>query len=744
MVRLTESPWFDVVEAKLRVPVPRPGSVSRTGLVNRLRVTGSVPVLSVTAPAGYGKTTLLAQWAARDARPFAWVSIDECDNDPVVFLRHLATALDRIDPLDAALLDALRSPGGALWTRVAPRLGAALAARDKPVVIVLDDAHLLRSRDGTRAVSMLVDHVGAGSILAVAGRAQPRLPLANLRAVGRLLELGADDLALTQRQADALLANTGTALPAGQTDELVRRTEGWPAGLYLAALSLQPHEHRRNGRRPEALAFGGDDRFVADYFRSECLSGLTADQLAFLRRTAVLETMCAPLCDTVLERTDSARVLESLERSGLFLVPLDRNRRWYRYHHLFRELLGRELTEHAPELVLALHQRAADWLEANGDPEAAIRHADAAGDPDRVARLIASAALPAYNDGRVATVERWLDRFEAAELERHPAVAVIGGWVHALRGRRAEAERWLDAAEAAPSGAVAGRAVLRAALCRDGIEQMLRDAEAALAELPADSHWFPTALLVQGCAYVLLGEEERGDAALAAAAEAAVSTDATHTHLVAIGQRSMLAAARGDADGSESFAEQAHHLVELSRLGYATSTLVLAARARTLLRHGGWDEARACLTAAARLTPSLTDALPWLAVQTRLELARAHLALRDAAGARALVAEADVILRRGPRLGVLGAQTDELRRQVAGMPEPEIGRASGLTGAELRLLPLLATHLSFREIGERLHVSRNTVKTQAISVYRKLGVSSRSDAIDHAARLGLLEAIPGA
>ncbi|HET7855905.1 MAG TPA: AAA family ATPase [Gaiellaceae bacterium] len=738
MVRLTEAPWFDLVESKLQVPAPRPGSVSRTGLVNRLRATGSFPVLTVTAPAGYGKTTLLAQWAAREARPFAWVSIDERDNDPVVFLRHLVTALDRIDPVDAALLDALRPPRGSV-TRAVPKLGAALAERDQPVVIVLDDVHLLRSREATGAVAMLVDHVGAGSIVALAGRAWPRLPLASLRAAGRLVELGAGDLALTPRQAGILLANTGTALPGEHLEELLRRTEGWPAGLYLAALSLQGHELRANGGRPEPLAFAGDDRFVADYFRSECLSGLTTQQLNFLRRTAVLETMCAPLCDAVLERTDSARELASLERSSLFLVPLDRNRRRYRYHHLFRDLLLRELTEREPELVLTLHRRAADWLEANGEPESAIRHTDAAGDPDRVARLVASAALPAYHDGRVSTVETWLDRFDAIGVERYPQVAAIGAWVYALRGRTAQAEQWLDAAERALSPKEPCTAVLRAAMCRDGIESMLRDAEAALAELPASSRWRPTALLLQGCAYVLLGEQERGDASLAVAAEAAGSADATDTHALAVSQRSLLAATRGDAAVAETLAEQAHDLVEQGRLGaYATSVLELAASARARLRHGSGDEARAYLTAAARLTPALTDAVPWLAVQARLELARVHLALRDAEGAGTLVAEADRILRRLPRLGVLGAQAGELRRQVEGIPEVANGNGSGLTGAELRLLPLLATHLCFREIGDRLHVSRNTVKTQAISVYRKLGVSSRSDAIDQAARLGLL------
>jgi LuxR family maltose regulon positive regulatory protein len=743
---------FDVVESKLHVPGLRPGVVSRTALVNRLRVVVDSPVVAVTAPAGYGKTTLLAQWAARDKRAVAWVSIDERDNDPVVFLRHLAAAVHRVEPLDSRVLAALRSPGKSMWATAVPRLGSAIASSARSLVIMLDDAHRLHSRDSVGAVSALVDHMPPGSLLVVAGRVQPRLRIATLRARGLLVELGVDELSLSGREGRVLLASAGVDFAHEDVDTLVRRTEGWAAGLYLAALSLRDR-CREDGNRPETIPFAGDDRYLAEYFRAEYLSRLAPEHLTFLRETSVLGKMSGPLCDRVLERTESMAELASIERSNLFLVPLDRHGEWYRYHHLFHDLLARELKETEPELVPELHRRAADWYEENGDPEAALEHADASGDKVRVARLVASLAQPVYYSGRIKTVESWLERFgDEAELEQYPAVAVIGGWIHALQGQASDAERWLEIATRGvdnvppPDGSTSARpwiALLRAVMCRDGVEQMLRDAEDALDELPPGSPWRPVGLLLQGVAQLLLGDEEQGDLILEEAAEAAARSGATDTRVVAISERSLLAAARDDPTSAEKLSMQAHELVEEGQLhGYATSSIALAATARALLRHGRWDQARASLTAAGRLTPLLTHALPWFAVQTRLELARTHLALRDAQGARGLLAEARQILRVRPQLGVLNDLMDAIQSEVDRLPEAANDNGTGLTGAELRLLPLLATHFSFREIGERLHVSRNTVKTQAISVYRKLGVSNRSDAIERAGELGLLDAAP--
>jgi LuxR family maltose regulon positive regulatory protein len=461
--------------------------------------------------------------------------------------------------------------------------------------------------------------------------------------------------------------------------------------------------------------------------------------------------MSGPLCDAVLQGTGSGRTLQRLEGTNLFLVPLDRERHWYRYHQLFRDLLRRELEEREPALAPELHRRAADWFEAEGDLELALEHADAAGDTARAARLLTAIALPLYFAGRLTTIEGWLARFDDPTLlRRYPGVALQGSWVYALRGRPAEAKRWLELAE---SGTFRGRlpdgssslqawiAVVRAAMCGDGVYQMIVDAESALSLLPRDSQMRPSALVTLGVAYMLLDQAERADGILATAASEAARLGATDTQVVAISERSVIASNRGAVEDAESFALEAQALLAEHHLAtYPTSALALASSARVALRHGRWDDARARLSEAEELRPLLRrSGFPWLSVQTRLELARAYLALRDTRSVRALLAEIRETLRERPHVGVLADEVASLEREVTRLPVAGEPAAAGLTAAELRLLPYLATHLSFREIGQQLYVSRNTVKTQAISVYRKLGVSSRSDAIERATDLGLVE-----
>jgi LuxR family transcriptional regulator, maltose regulon positive regulatory protein len=739
----TSKPSFplDVVESKLHPPPELPGSVPRTALVNRLRAAGAFPLVLFTAPAGYGKTTLLSQWAARDARPFAWVSVDERDDDPFVLLKHIAAAIDRIEPLGANVTAVLDRPDRPVWDAIVPRLTAELSSRTAPFVIVLDGADALESTDSTEAIGILIENLPPGSMIALAGRALPRMPIAALRVEGPLLEIGPYELAFSRRETELLLRGSGVELDENEIAGLLQRTEGWAAGLRLATLaSLQD---------AEAAGLAGDDRYIADYLRSEYLSRLEPRILRFLRQTSVLERMCAPLCNAVLRSKGSAGDLEEIEGANLFLVQLDHHRGWYRYHHLFRDLLQRELAEQEPDLVPTLHRRAAAWYEAHLDPESALFHAHAAGDIDDEARILGSIAQQVHDSGRAAVVEGWLDLFDVDQrLDRHPAVAIQGSSILAARGRADEADRWLHAAERGVAsrrrGVAAVRpriAVMRAALCTDGPAQMQADARAAVSKLAVDDPWCPAALLVRGAAETLLGDTKNADAALVEAVERAATTGSTETRAIALGERSMLAAAREDVRTADALAEEAQRVVEEGELAdYPTSALALAASARSRVRHGQWDHARRLLTTATRLTPHLTYALPWLAVQARVELADAYMTLRDRDAARHMLEEARGILALRPDLGVLGEAVEQLELEVTAMPEAHAGGSSGLTPAELRLLPHLSTHLSFREIGERLHVSRNTVKTQAISVYRKLGVSSRSEAVAVAEDIGLVEA----
>jgi LuxR family maltose regulon positive regulatory protein len=717
---------LDVDEALLGAPVVRPGSVSRTALVNRLRAADSQPVVTVIAPAGYGKTTLLAQWSERDTRPFAWVSL-AADDDVRSLVARVAAAL------------ALRRSSSSLAPR---RLAQAFYAVERPVVLVLDGIEHLHSRDCLDAVSQLLTHVPSGSALVLSGRTRPDLPLARLRAGGLLFELGADDLALSRRESHLLLREVGVKVNPEAEAEIVERSEGWPVGLHLAALAFSD--------AGGTTSFTGADRFVVEYLQSELFSQLRPAEIRFLTRTSVLRTMSGPSCDAVLETKGSAKRLSALEKSGL-AVPLDRKRETYRYRRLVRDMLRAELDQREPELVPVLNRRAARWCEARGRLEDAVDHAAAAGDADRVARLLGVVALPIFQRGGAATVERWLTWFDDdRKLARHPAVAAIGAWVHAARGRAATAERWFEVAQGAstegpvPDGSKGMRpwlALLRAAFCRGGAERMLADAEVAARELPAGSYWRPAALFLRGAAFRLAGDLDQADANLAAAADAAAEIDAFDAQAMALAERSLIAGARGDHAGARSLAREAGSLVEEGGLRhYPASALELVVAARAELRGGTWEQARAHLDEALRLRPELTHALPWCAVQVRLELARAHLTLLEVAEAGSLLDEADEIIRRRPGLGALEAEAVELRAECVKASSDQEGRASTLTPAELRLMPLLSSHLSFREIGEQLFVSRNTVKTQAISVYRKLGVSSRSEAIARAADLGLVEA----
>jgi LuxR family maltose regulon positive regulatory protein len=736
---------FPLLESKLTPPPLRQGTIQRTALVNRLRAARGAAVTAVTAPPGYGKTTLLAEWASRDDRPLAWLSLDETDNDPVTLLTYLAAALDRVAPLDASVFHALSSRGAPVRSMVA-RIGQSLAERGTPVVLVLDDVHLVKDRTAVDTLRAFAEQLPAESQVALASRRTPSLPLARLRAEGRLFEIGVEELRLTDKEAGALLRAAVVDLTPAEVVELNHHAEGWPAGLYLAALSLRA----TGGPRP-AARFGGADRFVSDYFRLELLSSLPNRDVRFLTRTSLLDRMCGSLCDAVLETSGSAGELESLERSNLFLVPLDHERRWYRYHHLFRDMLRDELQRREPELVVSINTRAADWSEASGDPESAIAYADATGDRDRVVALVGAAAVPVYQSGRFATVERWLTRLDDAELlERHPAIAVLGAWMHALGGRPEAADRWADAVARSdvdvrmPDGSLSTsswQALLRTVMCRDGVERMRADAQTALATIASGSTWRSYALLALGVSHVLAGDADGADPILADVFELATVTSTIDIASIALAQRSLLAADRGDWPAAEELALRARDIVHDARLDdYVASAMAFVASARSALRHSDWVRARDDMERAGRLVPQLTYALPWLAVQVRLELTRAHLSLADSAGAETLLTEVDELLARRPALGVLRWQASGLRAQLESVVRrPDGGWPATLTAAELRLLPLLTTHLSFREIAEHLCVSRNTVKTQAISVYRKLGVSSRSDAIVRATELDLID-----
>ena len=527
---------------------------------------------------------------------------------------------------------------------------------------------------------------------------------------------------------------------------LHRRTEGWPAGLYLAALYLREGGYLGS----VAVPFRGDDRLVSEYVESEFLSRISRRQRVFLTRTAVLERMCGPLCGAVLHRPGSDATLAELARSNLLLVPLDRRGQWYRYHHLFRDMLLAQLECHEPGLPPELRRRAAGWCEQNGLPEEALEYFIAAGDVGEVARLTQQLALPAYRQGRAMTVRRWFRWLEdQGGIEGHPFAAALASLLYALEGRPAEAERWADVVdhwqdpdEARPEdpAAEAWATVLRAILCRRGIKQMHADADEAVRRCAEAGIVAPVAALALGLACSLCGDLEGGDKAFEDSVSAAAELGAAEAVAEALCQRSLVAMARKDWSRAEVLAGQARGALRQAGIeeSYATA-IVCAVQARAVMHRGDVTGARAELISAQRLRPLLTYAIPHFAVQARIELVRVHLALGDVAGARTLMQEVDEILRRRPDLGTLVGEALALRDRLSTERGWATRGASALTAAELRLLPLLATHLPVPEIAAELFVSPNTVRSQTMSVYRKLGTSSRSQAVARSRELGLLE-----
>jgi LuxR family maltose regulon positive regulatory protein len=730
-------------EAKFRPPAFWPSTVPREHALDRMRPAASLPVLSVTAPAGYGKSALLSQWSDRTPHRVAWVSLEREDNDLATLLAYLAAALDRVEPVDPDAFRTAAPPGTSVAAVVARRIAAALAGMSEPVALVLDHTELVRNARCRDVVAELAVHLPDGAQLVVASRGAPPVPLPSLRARGAVAEVGVDDLAMDEGEARLLLAGAGVELDDDAVADLVRRTEGWPVGLHLAALALRSG----NRHRPPVAAFTGDDRLMADYLRHELLDHLPGPRVTFLTRTSVLDRMSGPLCDALLGTTRSGRLLETLDDAHLLLVALDRTRGWYRYHKLFQELLRAELDQREHENVARLHARAAAWCEANGLPEMAIEHAQAAGDADLAARLAARSMLATYAAGRAETAVRWVQWFDDRGLvERYPAIAVLGGTLLGILGQAAAAERFALAAERAdgdeilPDGSplASWRALLRAWTGRRGAAAMRRDAEEASLGLAPGSRWRPVAIALEGAACLAGGDLDGADNRLAEAAGAALDIGAWPAASVALAERALVAVRRGEWPEAAAASAHAVEVVEAGRLQeYGPAALVYAVAARVALHAGDPAGARRSLTRAARLRPQLTYAFPFLSVQTLVELARSYLALTDAAGARVVLREVRQILRLRPDLGALPREAEELQATLDLLDAGPAG-ASSLTAAELRVVPLLSTHLSFKEIGDRLHISRNTVKTHAGAIYRKLGVGSRSEAIERVEALRLL------
>jgi LuxR family maltose regulon positive regulatory protein len=730
-----------LVATKLHVPDVRPGFVPRNALVGKL-ADDHCRLALVCAPAGWGKSVLLTQWhAAQPQTPFAWVSLDPGDDDPVRFWSYVVAAIRTVVPgFGGAVLAALPNAGPSLVEIVIPRLINELALLEAPVVLVLDDYHLLNDEVVQASVAYLLRHLPRTLRLAIATRADPPLPLARLRAAGELVEIRAQELQFHDAEAELLLNGTlELGLEAADVHRLQERTEGWPAGLQLAALSLRG----RSDRAAFIRSLAGDDRQIGDYLH-EVVEDAPRPLREFLLRTSILERMCAPLCDAVTGSNDGAALLAEAFRSNLFVVALDDRGYWFRYHHLLRELLRSELARAEPEFIPGLHARAAAWHQDNGNVDEAIEHAIAAGRIDQATALIAEHWLQAW-DANPFTVARWLQALPPEAFEADGRLWLVQGWAAVFTGRLDAVEPAIAAAERTPRPGppvdILGTLETKAAFLRGVLAYLHGDVGGAHAQAKAARDG--AAPMSDGLSSMLIGLT----AFLAGDHEGALeplehcratlsglgwvqALLTTHGVLATIKAESVPAVAERRAADAERLMDE-YGLAEAP-----TASIPVAARGILLERKGDLDGADAAYARAATLAGRahfLLDHAHALLLGAALKRRR-----RDYAGARELAREARGALAQCKDPGALADLLARTERSLGGQGEAASPADGELSEREIAVLRLLATDLSQREIGAELYVSFNTVKTHTRTVFRKLGVSSREDAVARGRELGLL------
>jgi LuxR family transcriptional regulator, maltose regulon positive regulatory protein len=723
----------------------------RRRLLELLRNALEFKVTIISAPTGYGKTTLLAHWRQVEEAevPFAWISLDEQDNDPIRLWRHIVEALRQVVPqaeqFGADVLVAMSAVGHKLVETPLPMLINELADLPYQVAVVLDDYQFVTEEDAHESVAFFVDHLPENVHLVISSRTDPPLPLGRMRARAQMNEIRTEQLAFTEEEAECLL-NEKMALDIGPDDlsVLLERTEGWPAGIYLASLSLQNKEDKH----AFIESFRGSNRYIVGLLGEEVLAGLTEEVRQFLLETSVLRTMTGPLCDAVTGREDSAVLLRELARSNLFVVPLDEQGEWYRYHHLFCELLLYELKSGQADLVPTLRRRASVWLEGAGFFEGAIRQAIAATDYEREGLLITRHWYGYVSAGQTGTVEQWLESLPGEMITHDAALALVEAWICALGGRREESARFLRLAESIPyegtlpdgtESVEAGVAMLRASFGYDGITSTVEAARRAAELEPGPTS--PRAALVRfalGSGLYLSGDPARARKPLEEAL-ALTRDDQRLVRVVALSFLSFVAADEGHLEEAESRARSALVLVEgLRPYGIPQTSVAPIALGRALAQRGRLEEAQKELESGLTARRRLPGLSPWPTLIGLLALAQVHAVRGDRAGARTVLAEARTILERYPDAGVFPELLERQERKLRSR-KPREGQLDGeLTERELDVLRLLGGELSVRQMAQSLYVAPSTVRTQVKSIYRKLGVSARKEAVEEAHVRGLI------
>ncbi|AFM16046.1 ATP-dependent transcriptional regulator [Mycolicibacterium chubuense NBB4] len=708
------------------------GVVRRPEVLERLRVAGAGDLVTVTAPAGYGKTTAAALWDEADPRPFAWLRVDHLDNDASHLLVHVVAALDQLRDGDSDELRYMRGAGRDPLTHLLPAAIRALDAAG-PLVVVVDDAHALTRPETITALRALIDAAPATTTVAVLGRFLLPLDIARRRLHRTVVELGPNELRFSRHEAAATVESLAARSDDPTVSAVLDLTEGWAAGVTLAAMAL------RDGVALDDITGRHDS--VVDYLVEEALYGLDEDTVTFLVESAVFDRFTAQQLDTVLGRGDSAHLLEKLSSSGnLFLIPLDHHRGWYRYHRLFGDVLRGRLRTAAPGRYRSLLCRAADQLENDGDIDGALIKVLEAGDRARAARLVGREAVRLGFDGRVGVLARRLSLLDSRVFAEHPDAAVARAWLGVTTGDAELIQRSLMLAQQAdrgqrlsdgtPSVAVAA-ALISSLVGIDGVHDVIRHADVVRAA--GDylvNPWWGAATVMKGAAEAMLGYVSRARVLLESALP--VTEDLPGFQAAALAHLALIDLGAGDDEGAIQCSEAARTLVDKYDLCDVVPVVVVYAVSAVMsARTGDGDGARE----AIGVTEKLLDRLGHLAARTALLghglLAWTAAVLQDSRLLSKHLDAAERARRREPDAVALSQRIDRVRAMAAGGSRP-------LTAAELRLLPYLATHLSLQRIAQELVIGRETAKSQATSIYRKLGVSSRGEAVSEARRVGLI------
>ena len=725
-----------LIMSRLRPPQLHLELVHRRRLLKELSA-GSASVVAVTSPGGFGKTIALSQWVEGDPRPYAWLQADEADDDPLLFLAYLASALGGVSDVDPMMAGWLQLAPPPVATRILPALSAAVNAA-APFVLVIDDAHLISNDACWQVLDLLTRQLPQGAQLCLSGRVLPPLPLARMRAEGRLIELGPAHLALDAEETGDLLRLQGVPVDAQTAGHLCRMTEGWATGVYLAALAAP-----RAPTEEWLAGIHGNRREIARYLASEVLGRQSPRMAHFLLRTSILARLSPGVCRAVTGDRQAGMLLRTLAHQNLFVAALDDADEWFRYHHLFAEFLQGELARSDAVDVAALHGRAAAWFEGRGELDEAVRHWLAAGDVARAGQIVCRVHMDYAQHARHETTRRWLEMFTDEQILSDAALTITGGFVGPMAGDTPRGRRWAAAALRAQVGdgrwpganvpIRAMQALLIASLAPEGVAQMRQNAQ--LAFTLSDG----VDLTVHAVAATLLGEALwlEGDNAAAARHLRVGEEEGAVAHCIAqvtaMGVRALLLEDEGRWAEARSKTAAGLARFEEAGLGWIPVLLPLPlARARLEAREG--DAALTGHVDAIAQQIRQPNVAPYLALLADVLVGEILVERGDLGAATHWMREAFDHLATYPDAGVLGQRLLRLRvvLERRRLIEP-------LTGAERRVLELLPTQLTLKEIAGRLDVSLETVRTHVRAVYRKLDAHDRSEAVARARELGMLD-----